>query len=451
MRTAGQPVDGWHVADAFQATLGPLAVAEHPRAAALRRQDLQLPKLPVPPRPDAKGHGKRQAAIAALVASGHSELCRDLPTGWQPPTGRIPSSEAGKRSVFCHSSCALREADKLRHCKSKALVFSCENGDHAPRLLWRGCDSRLCPECSKRLGKRAKSTALAAVGKAVRAQTGGIAHGVFTLPNMKKLKPNELRELGKKVTKWFRRARVRDNVRAVYRRIEVTWDKERGWHPHVHMLLWIRSPKDRANRRNGVHDFGDMWRVLTLEWHALTGCRYECRTKTESLQPSDLEDAHHNPGCEVGGSFWWDSVRSVRGAPLGTFSAQAHEVTKYLTKGVYAMSSGPPPPLSELTLAIKGVRLGVGLGDFFKVRGVELEPEPMVCLHCHRIANDPDLEECPDAEMRYRGPPELLQDRAAELGPDSLEWKVLAQLHSGVLAAELARADCTLPAMPAAP
>ncbi len=341
-----------------------------------------------------------------------------------------------------------RVSETIDSCGDRAFVYSCDIPGHKPEWYARSCDHRICPTCQPRLAGRRKSTAFAAVKKAIaEGGDGQLSHFVFTIPNQAKLRADDLRALAKKVTRWFRRVRVSANVAGVYRNLEVSWDQDSGWHPHVHAFLMLKSPRTRTKTRHGLWDWGEMQRQLILEWHELTGCSRTCAAKIASLAEKSGHltlDQHdrwigRGGGCKRGGSAWLGDIYNCRDLRSGSGCdvwADAHQVSKYIAKGIWAWpedqaDDGVPfdigdlgiqvgaRELADLTRAVKGVRLSCGMGFFFGVRHQEDAREGLICETCleHNLAH-PTGPRFPQT-MHNRGSPEFLKYQAETLGDEA--------------------------------
>ena len=316
-------------------------------------------------------------------------------------------------------------ADTIDQCANRCFVYSCNTAGHDPSLIWRSCDHRLCPTCQPRLAARRKRTTKAALSRAISDLPGGqVAHFVFTKPNVAKLERDELRNMGKAVTKWFRRVAVRDNVAGLYRNLEVTWRQRSGWHPHIHCLLVLKPPRERQRNKHGVRHWGDLVRKLTMEWHDLTGCAKDCEAKQVSMRQKDL-DAHDEEmasrvGCCEGGSCWMGKVMPLS-KPNKAMTNVAAEVAKYIAKGIYAWDTPEAQErapagvrtsrLADLARALHGVRVAAGMGVLLGVID-PLVKVAMVCDACSKQNKlSPDGEHL-DGTMHNRGSPEHLRGKA---------------------------------------
>ena len=349
-----------------------------------------------------------------------------------------------------------RVSDTVETCGDRAFVYSCDIPGHEPDWTARSCDHRLCPTCQPRLSGRRKQTAFAAVNKAIsEGGDGQLAHLVFTIPNQDKLGRSDLRELAKKVTRWFRRVRVEANVSGVYRNLEVTWKGDSGWHPHVHSFAMLKGPRTRAKARHGHWDWGDMQRQLIMEWHELTGCVRTCAQKIASFaeKSGHLTLDQHDEwvgaggGCTRGGSAWLGDIYNCRDLRSGKDCdvwKDAHQVSKYIAKGIWSwpddqVDEGVPFDFSDLGInvgakqlaalayAVKGVRLSCGMGFFFGVKHQEDKHEGMICQTCLDLnLAHPTGPRFPQT-MHNRGSPSFIKWQAEEEG-DEVAAILLASL-----------------------
>jgi len=283
------------------------------------------------------------------------------------------------------------EHDRINQCGKDAVVLGCDHVGDKVRMIWRGCDSRLCPTCVKRLRKRRQQPTNAAVRLALEEHPAGqLVHLTFTAKRQAKLTREYLREFGKNITKWSRRVRVADNVLGLYRCLEVTYDPASSdqegnltpWHPHAHCLVLLRPGRSRSIRKHGVYNWGKLQRQLVKEWHDLTGCVRGCTKKNDSLLKKTAT------GCTRGGSLKMKEIWDLRRRNPAMYAA-ANEIAKYVTKGieVYHDRGGDAGlhATADLARAISGrLRLGAGLG-VFKVIKAKTRSEPVYCEHGHQM------------------------------------------------------------------
>ena len=288
------------------------------------------------------------------------------------------------------------EADRIDACGKDAIALGCSHVADKTRLIWRGCDSRLCPTCVKRLRKKRQVPTLGAVDLALRNHPDAqLSHVVLTVPNTPDLTRAQLQDFTKRITRWSRRRRVSDNILGLYRCLEVTYNPDLvdkagnpiPWHPHAHLLVLLRPVADRQARKYGLRDWGELQRQLVLEWHAVTGCVRGCTKKTDSLLEKTAK------GCTRAGSLRVTKIFELARPSPGKreeLKKKAREVAKYVTKGieVYMDRGGDAGLEAVATLAraiAGGLRLGSGLG-VFKVLKTKIETEPTVCENGHPMA-----------------------------------------------------------------
>jgi hypothetical protein len=386
------------------------------------RHPALAPGLPMKPPPDEKRNVARRGVVAKALRAGGNP-------GFPNRKGRL-----------------VYVADTIAQCADRAFVYSCDADGHDPTVVFRSCDHRLCPTCQPRLASRRKRTTKAALSRALSDHPHAqVAHFVFTIPNVEELEHDALRNMGKAVTKWFRRVAVRDNVLGLYRNLEVTWRKGSGWHPHIHCLLVLKPPRERQRNKHGLRNWGDLLRRLTMEWHALTGCSKTCGRKIASMAAKSGNDAHFSgmdadrrdldlddfdelvaqrKGCAGGGSCWMGSVMNLS-RPTKAMTNVAQEVAKYIAKGIYHWDDERAEEregagirvrtsrLAELAVALHRVRLAAGMGCLLGVID-PLEKVAMVCEACARLNRLNPGGELLDSTMRNRGSPEWLRIKAAE-------------------------------------
>ena len=313
------------------------------------------------------------------------------PSVWPKAPDRPGKEDRDKVAQALKDAGCIGDSDRIDNCGKDAVILGCEHEADKVRMIWRGCDSRLCPTCVKRLRKKRQKTSTAAVKLALSEHPDGqLVHLTFTGKRQAKLTREYLREFGKNITKWSRRVRVAANVAGLYRCLEVTYraDSKHAegnptpWHPHAHCLVLLRPGRQRPHRKHGVYDWGELQRQLVKEWHDITGCVRGCRAKSDSLLKKTTT------GCTRGGSLKMEAIWRLDRENPRMFAA-ANEIAKYVTKGIqtYSDQGGDEgiEATGELARAISGrLRLGAGLG-VFKVIKAQVPTEPTFCENGHEM------------------------------------------------------------------
>ena len=247
------------------------------------------------------------------------------------------------------------------------------------------------------------------------------AHLVLTVPSVPDLGDQTLRDvLTRPLARLARRAVWKQNVAGAYRAVEASWnDKRSMWHPHMHLLVALKPPEERAAAPSGRWDFGEMVQAIVLAWHGLTGCRDDCEAKVASFGGRvDRQDDDHEkpPGCRTGGSVWMGDVYDL-GAVDGQAGARevAEEVAKYVSKNAVTWDGHPEdrrvhPRVGQLARAIHGMELTAGLGIFNRrLLGADEERDrSAACALCEAFNSmSPALKV--DPSLRYRGPPDAVR------------------------------------------
>ena len=283
---------------------------------------------------------------------------------------------------------------------AEPILLSCAKAHVKP--IKQRCDSRLCPTCIRRLAQLRKRTAFKYVQRA--AELGyRVAHFILTVPNTREL--GSLRELMAKVTKWKSRVRVSHNLAGISANLEVVWSSDRGWHPHIHCLIALRTSRERDRLNHGVFEYGELERQLVMEWHDLTGCSHACVVKRRSMNGAER-------GCRAGGSADLEDVVE----PATRHGRKvAREVAKYVTKlSDHQDGDQLNPGLGDLAVAIHGMQLGRAYGVFHrkhfpkdatKSKAAQCE----VCLELNEVYEwQVPPKQWSDPSLHYRGPPSQL-------------------------------------------
>lgn len=159
----------------------------------------------------------------------------------------------GNTQISLHSWCfdferAAREKRKMEECGRWWVVWT-HNLCGAKVATALSCDSRFCVRCAKKRVRRIVEGYRGQLRRPVR-------HIVLTVPNAQKAEdlPLALYVLVEGF-KRLRRRRIWRGKRGLYS-VEVTWSRERGFHPHLHILVewsgWVNY--DEVHR---------VWREIT--------------------------------------------------------------------------------------------------------------------------------------------------------------------------------------------
>jgi hypothetical protein len=152
----------------------------------------------------------------------------------------------------------VEEADKLKKCSANFTALVCGNGHSFRPIVDYRCHLPFCADCWETKSHRELSRTLPKVLQAIKDDPSLIlAFNTLTLRSEKK---RGLRGGCKQIKgnfKDLRRQKVWKNCVGGYGRIENTFSKKFGWHPHLHNLLLL---KDYIPQKE-----------LSSAWHGITG------------------------------------------------------------------------------------------------------------------------------------------------------------------------------------
>jgi hypothetical protein len=136
----------------------------------------------------------------------------------------------------------VEEADKLKKCSATFSALVCANGHSFRPIVDYRCHLQCCPDCWETKSHRELSRTLPKVLQAIKDDPSLItAFNTLTLRSEKK---RGLRGGCKQIKgnfKDLRRQKVWKNCVGGYGRIENTFSKKFGWHPHLHNLLLLKD------------------------------------------------------------------------------------------------------------------------------------------------------------------------------------------------------------------
>ncbi len=150
------------------------------------------------------------------------------------------------------------EADKLKKCSANYTALVCKKGHSFRPIVDYRCHQPFCPDCWETKSHRELSRTLPKVLQAIKDdQSLILAFNTLTLRSDKK---RGLRAGCKQIKadyKALRRLDVWENCVGGYGRIENTFNRIKGWHPHIHSLLLLKDYIPQAK--------------LSKQWNGVTG------------------------------------------------------------------------------------------------------------------------------------------------------------------------------------
>lgn len=320
------PLPGIGKVHTLETTVAPAAgrIEPDPERVARRRAEREAARL----EREATDHFRRQG----FDVTGHQIPTADPAethfwhSGWSATRARL--AEALER---CHES--PRRVEAFQQCGADTWVMRHkETGDR--RLASSRCHDRFCLVC-----QRARSRLLQGnVRKALTARD--YLHVVLTIRHT----DHPLAHQIDRIYRWFRRLRAKPvwrnyvNGGAAFLEVTRNGDTQR-WHPHLHVIVQARyvpvKDYDGFRRRRPVKLPG-----LISTWSAVTG-----------------------------------GSTNVRVDRITDKDAAAAEVAKYVTKPLHGSLFCDTDALDEFILALKGRRLCLTFGSWYKIRLAERSPD----------------------------------------------------------------------------
>lgn len=157
----------------------------------------------------------------------------------------------------------FRKAKTVHECADNLFFHIDENGEKKLYQTWF-CKSRLCPMCAWRRGLKVQIQMSKVLDEAVRQQpTAKFLFLTLTVRNVRS--GHNLRIAMRHLTDSFRRfskyKKFQDNIIGYVRSTEVTVNKDNGsYHPHIHVLLMVRSSYFKGKNYMKAEDWQTLWR-----------------------------------------------------------------------------------------------------------------------------------------------------------------------------------------------
>jgi hypothetical protein len=137
------------------------------------------------------------------------------------------------------------EADKLKKCCSNFKALVCENGHSFRAIVDFRCHLPICADCWQTKAHRELSNKLPKFHQALKDNPSLIvAFNTLTLRSDKDTTERDLQSGCREIKTSFRKLRKRDiweNCVGGFGRIENTFSKKFGWHPHLHSILLLKN------------------------------------------------------------------------------------------------------------------------------------------------------------------------------------------------------------------
>jgi hypothetical protein len=183
----------------------------------------------------------------------------------------------------------IDEADRLRRCRANIVALVCENGHSFRPIPDFQCYLPFCPDCCERKSILELRKKLPKVFQALKNDPSLIlALNTLTIKSDNERKLVAGNDKLKKDFKSLRRQKVWENCVGGFGRIENTFSKKFGWHPHLHSILLLKNyiPQTAlSDAWNGVTKCSKVVDIRTV--HDVATGLIECIKYP--FKPSDLK------------------------------------------------------------------------------------------------------------------------------------------------------------------
>jgi hypothetical protein len=136
----------------------------------------------------------------------------------------------------------IDEADKLKRCSANFTSLVCGNGHSFRPIVDYRCHLPFCPDCWELKSHRELSRILPKFLQALKDDPSLIV--VFNTLTLKSDKTRNLSDGNRQLKADYKKLRRRDvykNCVGGFGRIENTFSKKFGWHPHLHSLILVKN------------------------------------------------------------------------------------------------------------------------------------------------------------------------------------------------------------------
>ncbi len=186
------------------------------------------------------------------------------------------------------------EADRLEKCCANFQTLMCANGHSFNAIPDFRCHLPFCPDCWETKAHRSLSENLPKFLQALRDNPSLIvAFSTFTI---KSERERELRAGCKKIKADFKKLRKRkiwSNCVGGLGRIENTFSKKFGWHPHLHSILLLKNHIPQKSLSDGWRDVTKDSMVVDIRTvHDVAAGLVECIKYP--FKPADLKKLGKN-------------------------------------------------------------------------------------------------------------------------------------------------------------
>lgn len=254
-------------------------------------------------------------------ARGRLDLLTDNASGWHGPDPAWAALEWLR---------ARSSIDRQRVCLTDALgpdgVTVSRVDGSASFTAAKPCGVRSCPKCGPREAGQRRSEVSDLFGRAVAA---GWSVRFLTL-TLRHSSADALSDTldallaaWRALTSsgWWARLRKRHGVRGTLRVIECVWGEENGWHPHLHVLLFV-EPVGEAD------DMGALFLAVVMRWQAVV----RAQGFTASVDAQDMRDVRPGDIDRISGYVTKEATGTAPEDSGDAAERMAWEVTGERTK-----------------------------------------------------------------------------------------------------------------------
>lgn len=183
----------------------------------------------------------------------------------------------------------------VRQCAEVLTFLKQENGNLKLNQAWF-CKNKLCPICNWRRSMKYSWQATQIVDEAMkRKPRGRFLFLTLTIKNVPGAELNQaMSELTKSFDKLFRRAKIKKNLLGFLRATEVTVEEEREgyYHPHLHILMMIKSSYFQGGEYLSQKEWTDMWKQSAqLDYTPVVNIKAVKNKKTEVFDQAGIKKA----------------------------------------------------------------------------------------------------------------------------------------------------------------
>jgi hypothetical protein len=153
----------------------------------------------------------------------------------------------------------IDKADKLKRCSANFTSLVCGNGHSFRTIVDYRCHLPFCPDCWEVKSHRELSRNLPKFLQSLKDDPSLIV--AFNTLTLKSNKTRRLSDGNRQLKADFKKLRRRDvykNCVGGFGRIENTYSKKFGWHPHLHSLILIKNFIPQKS-------LSDAWREITTD------------------------------------------------------------------------------------------------------------------------------------------------------------------------------------------